>query len=356
MTIDPITLGVIQAGLSQVCDEMDLAFSRAAFSPVIAEADDRSDGIYAAEDGALIAQGSRGLPVFVGTMQYSTAELARLIAEGVTAPPEPGDIYVVNDPYLGGTHLMDVRFALPFYHRGELFCWLQNTGHWPDIGGAVPGGFSAHATEVEQEGLRLRLQLADLVEEQGAAVGLFERPLAGLLGAGEGASHVAEELALHEPARDRAEVADDERPVAPRRGGMDGLGDQLLPRARLPLEQDAHVGGGHALEDLEQPAHGFAGGDDAAEVGRARRQADHGRGGPHDQLRLPQGDDRARAHADALESGPLVIAAVRRAEVLDLHGVGEQHDLQVTARDRGVGERQLAGGRLADEVRPRGEG
>ncbi|HUG61134.1 MAG TPA: hydantoinase B/oxoprolinase family protein, partial [Methylomirabilota bacterium] len=63
--------------------------------------------------------------------------------------------YIVNDPYLGGTHLMDVRFALPFYHRGELFCWLQNTGHWPDIGGMVPGGFSAKATEVEQEGLRL---------------------------------------------------------------------------------------------------------------------------------------------------------------------------------------------------------
>jgi N-methylhydantoinase B len=50
---------------------------------------------------------------------------------------------------------MDVRFAMPFYYRSELFCWLQNTGHWPDIGGMVPGGFSAHATEVEQEGLRL---------------------------------------------------------------------------------------------------------------------------------------------------------------------------------------------------------
>ncbi len=50
---------------------------------------------------------------------------------------------------------MDVRFALPFYYKGELFCWLQNTGHWPDVGGMVPGGFSAKATEVEQEGLRL---------------------------------------------------------------------------------------------------------------------------------------------------------------------------------------------------------
>ncbi len=153
--IDPVTLAVIQAGLQQVCDEMDLTFSRAAFSPVIAEADDRSDGIYDAADGALIAQGSKGLPVFVGTMQFSTRHLIERIASGETLPPDAGDIYIVNDPYLGGTHLMDVRFAMPFWRGGRIFCWLSNTGHWPDTGGAVPGGFSAHAREVEQVGLRL---------------------------------------------------------------------------------------------------------------------------------------------------------------------------------------------------------
>ncbi len=155
MALDPITLSVIQAGLQQVCDEMDLTFSRAAFSPVIAEANDRSDGIYAADDGSLIAQGAGGLPVFVGTMQYSTRCLIEMIADGRVAAPRPGDIYIVNDPYLGGTHLMDVRFARPFYRDGRIFCWLSNTGHWPDTGGAVPGGFSASATAVEQEGLRL---------------------------------------------------------------------------------------------------------------------------------------------------------------------------------------------------------
>ncbi len=155
MSVDPITLSVIQAGLAQVCDEMDMTFSRAAFSPVIAEANDRSDGIYSAEDGALIAQGAGGLPVFVGTMQDSTRQLIGRIRSGETAAPEPGDVYIVNDPYLGGTHLMDVRFARPFYRNGEIFCWLSNTGHWPDTGGSVPGGFSASATAVEQEGLRL---------------------------------------------------------------------------------------------------------------------------------------------------------------------------------------------------------
>lgn len=153
-TIDPITLTVIQSGLQQVCDEMDMTFSRAAFSPIIAEADDRSDGIYSAEDGSLIAQGIKGLPVFVGTMQASTRTLIEFIRDGRCLPPEEDDIYAVNDPYLGGTHLMDVRFATPFYRNGEIFCWLSNIGHWPDIGGAVPGGVSASATSVEQEGLR----------------------------------------------------------------------------------------------------------------------------------------------------------------------------------------------------------
>ena len=88
-------------------------------------------------------------------MQYSTRVLIDMIAAGKAPAPHPDDIYIINDPYLGGTHLMDVRFARPFYRNGEIFCWLSNTGHWPDIGGSVPGGFSASATAVEQEGLRL---------------------------------------------------------------------------------------------------------------------------------------------------------------------------------------------------------
>ncbi|WP_341893826.1 hydantoinase B/oxoprolinase family protein [Ferrovibrio terrae] len=153
--IDPVTLVVIQNGLQQVCNEMDLAFCRAAFSPVISEALDRSDGIYHGETGELIAQGELGLPVFVGTMQFSTQAVIERARNTPMLAPKPGDVYIVNDPYLGGTHLMDVRFVKPFFYKGRLVSWLANTGHWPDIGGMVPGGFSANATEVEQEGLRL---------------------------------------------------------------------------------------------------------------------------------------------------------------------------------------------------------
>ena len=162
--IDPVTLAVVQSGLQQVCNEMDLAFVRSAFSPVISEALDRSDGIYHRDTGELIAQGDLGLPIFVGTMQFGTAEVIKR-AKNL----KPGDLYIVNDPYLGGTHLMDVRFNKPFFYDGEIFAWLANTGHWPDTGGMVPGGFSANATEVEQEGLRLppvKLFKEDRIDEE----------------------------------------------------------------------------------------------------------------------------------------------------------------------------------------------
>jgi N-methylhydantoinase B len=162
--LDPITLAVIQNGLIQVCNEMDQAFVRAAFSPVISEGLDRSDGIYHRDSGDLIAQGDLGLPIFVGTMQFGTRAVIERARDLV-----PGDMYVVNDPYLGGTHLMDVRFVKPFFYKGKMFAWLANTGHWPDTGGAVPGGFSATATEVEQEGLRLppvKLFKAGVMDEE----------------------------------------------------------------------------------------------------------------------------------------------------------------------------------------------
>ena len=152
--VDPVTLAVLQSGLQQVCNEMDLAFVRAAFSPVIAEALDRSDGIYHRDNGELISQGELGLPVFVGTMQFSVQAVIERVKQYNIAI-NPGDVFILNDPYLGGTHLMDVKFVKPFFYQGKLWCWLANTGHWPDTGGMVPGGFSANATEVEQEGLRL---------------------------------------------------------------------------------------------------------------------------------------------------------------------------------------------------------
>ena len=150
MTLDPVTLAVIENGLNQICSEMDLVHEKTSFSPVISEGFDRSNGIYALENGQMIAQGALGLPIFLGVMQFATEAVIELRND-----LGPGDIIIQNDPYLGGTHLMDVKMVMPFYYRGRPWCYLSNTGHWPDTGGMVPGGFNSTATEIQQEGLRL---------------------------------------------------------------------------------------------------------------------------------------------------------------------------------------------------------
>lgn len=148
--LDPVTLSVIQNSLQQICSEMDLVHQKASFSPVISEAFDRSNGIYALGSGEVIAQGELGLPIFVGVMQATTQAVIERRKD-----LEPGDVILINDPYLGGTHLMDVKMVRPFFYKGGLWCFLANTGHWPDTGGMVPGGFTSRATEIHQEGLRL---------------------------------------------------------------------------------------------------------------------------------------------------------------------------------------------------------
>jgi len=148
--IDPITLAVVHNSLKMVTSEMDLVQEKTSFSPIISEAMDRANGIYAPDSGELIVQGARGLPLFIGVMQ---ATVAAVIARA--GGLREGDVVIINDPYLGGTHLMDVRLVAPFFHEGRLWAWLANSAHWADIGGSVAGGFSSDTTEVHQEGLRL---------------------------------------------------------------------------------------------------------------------------------------------------------------------------------------------------------
>jgi N-methylhydantoinase B len=66
---------------------------------------------------------------------------------------KPGDLWIVNDPYVSGTHLQDIVLISPYFVDGELFALLASTGHWMDIGGSVPGGWAPKATEIHQEGI-----------------------------------------------------------------------------------------------------------------------------------------------------------------------------------------------------------
>ncbi len=148
--VDPVTLAVIQNGLTQIVDEMDLAQEMTAFSSIISEARDRANGIYMLDSGEVVVQGRHSLPLFVGVMQATTRSV---IERGLDLGP--GDVVIVNDPYLGGTHLMDVKCVRLFFYKGNPWCYLSNSAHWADIGGNVPGGFASQATEIQQEGLRI---------------------------------------------------------------------------------------------------------------------------------------------------------------------------------------------------------
>ncbi|MBV8743439.1 MAG: hydantoinase B/oxoprolinase family protein, partial [Xanthobacteraceae bacterium] len=151
--LDPITLAVLNGRLVQIADEMDATLYRSAFNPIIAEAHDACHGLYHAETGATLVQGTSGLPIFVGAMAFAVkAVIDKAARDGDLAP---GDTYLFNDPYDGGTHLNDMRLVRPLMRNGRVFAWLASVGHWLDVGGNVPGNFNAKATESFQEGFRV---------------------------------------------------------------------------------------------------------------------------------------------------------------------------------------------------------
>jgi N-methylhydantoinase B len=151
--IDPVTLAILDGRLTQIADEMDATLYRAAFNPIIAEARDACHGIYHALTGDTLVQGVGGLPIFVGAMAFAVRGVIDKVArEGGL---REGDIFLFNDPYVGGTHLNDFRLVQPVFRGARLFCWIASAGHWLDIGGNVAGGYNPRATESFQEGVRI---------------------------------------------------------------------------------------------------------------------------------------------------------------------------------------------------------
>ncbi|HWM80694.1 MAG TPA: hydantoinase B/oxoprolinase family protein [Pseudolabrys sp.] len=152
-TLDPVTLAVLNGRLVQIADEMDATLFRSAFNPIIAEAHDACHGLYHAQTGATLVQGTSGLPIFVGAMAFAVkAVIDKVARDGDLVA---GDTFLFNDPYDGGTHLNDFRLVRPLMRDGRVFAWLASVGHWLDVGGNVPGNFNAKATETFQEGFRV---------------------------------------------------------------------------------------------------------------------------------------------------------------------------------------------------------
>jgi len=147
--IDPITTEVIRNAFISVAKEMNANLIRGAYSPIIYEMKDCSVGIFNEKAEAL--GHSPGLPVFLGTLGVAIEVTTKKY--GLEAYQE-GDVYIINDCYLTGSHLNDVVIFSPTFYQANLVGFAATMAHWIDIGAMEPGQTN-HATEIYQEGYRL---------------------------------------------------------------------------------------------------------------------------------------------------------------------------------------------------------
>lgn len=147
---NPITTEIIRNALSSAAEEMNESLFRSAFAPIIYEMKDCSVGIF--NDDAELLGESSGLPIFLGNLD----ECIKITTEyiGGKSNYQPGDIYILNDSYLQGTHLNDVTVISPIFWNDELVGFSATRAHWLDIGAKDPGS-PIDAKEIYQEGVRI---------------------------------------------------------------------------------------------------------------------------------------------------------------------------------------------------------
>ncbi len=152
MTVDPITLEVLGNRFTAIADEMETVLLKASYSAIVKEALDASAAIFD-DQGRTLAQAS-SLPAHLGMLVRSVSRVAEAYPDGVA---RPGDIYVLNDPYDGGTHLPDVTVVVPAFFDGRLAGYSATMAHHQDIGGKAPGSTAADAHDLIAEGFRIPL-------------------------------------------------------------------------------------------------------------------------------------------------------------------------------------------------------
>ncbi|MEJ8571612.1 hydantoinase B/oxoprolinase family protein [Microbaculum marinum] len=145
--IDPVTLEVIRNRLNVVADEMESILLRSSFSAIMKEALDGSTAIFDA-GGNTIAQAS-AIPVHLGSLIPAVRKVIELFEGNMVE----GDIFCLNDPYKGGTHLPDINVICPVFHDGVPIAYSASIAHKQDIGGRVPGSTPPDSTELFAEGL-----------------------------------------------------------------------------------------------------------------------------------------------------------------------------------------------------------
>jgi N-methylhydantoinase B len=145
--IDITTFEVIKGALIYAAEEMGIALKKSAYSPNIKERMDHSCAIFN-QRRELVAQAEH-IPVHLGSMALAVRQSVEVYKDVL----EPGDMLLLNDPYISGTHLPDMTLIAPIFHQGMLIGYAANKAHHTDVGGGAPGSLSSDSTELYQEGL-----------------------------------------------------------------------------------------------------------------------------------------------------------------------------------------------------------
>ncbi len=142
--LDPVTLSVLASALSGIAEEMGAVLIRGAYSSNIKERRDCSTALFDA-NGNMVAQAEH-IPVHLGAMP----EAVRAVMD---RDPEPGDVFAINDPYSGGTHLPDITLVSPVAYGGDIVGYAVTRAHHSDVGGMRPGSMPSDSREIFQEGI-----------------------------------------------------------------------------------------------------------------------------------------------------------------------------------------------------------
>ena len=149
--IDPITLEVLREAFASIVREMRVTLVRTAYSSVLYEGEDFSCVLM--DGDAQIVSMSKGQdhPLHIVPIAWSMKAVGEKFGDDI----HPGDMFLHNDPYTGGTHLNDVALIYPLFADGKMFVFPVVRAHWGDVGGMSPGSLSGGATEIFQEGVRI---------------------------------------------------------------------------------------------------------------------------------------------------------------------------------------------------------
>jgi N-methylhydantoinase B len=152
--IDPITFEVVKHRLWQINDEQGLAIKTISASPIVVEGNDYNVGLFTA-DAELVTAGIGSL-VHVTTMGDAVASVIKGADD-----LQPGDAYMLNDPFLGALHQSDVVVASPLIRDGHVFMWIANVLHHPDVGGIDEGSFCINARTLDDDPPRFFMKILD---------------------------------------------------------------------------------------------------------------------------------------------------------------------------------------------------